>query len=377
VSFEVSPGEVIGVIGANGAGKSTLLKILSRVTTPSSGSVRLRGRVGCLLEVGTGFHPELTGHENIFLSGAILGMKRTEIQRKFAQIVEFAEVQRFIDTPIKRYSSGMYLRLAFAVAAHLDPEILLVDEVLAVGDAAFQRKCLGKMDDVAREGRTVLFVSHNMDAIQRLCPRSLLVEQGHLVASGESAAVVAHYLSSGTGQPLPRTWIDLSSKRRRGTGNARFVAVSYSSLNEAIGYQVSPGGALELTLVIESSLPRVVESLAVLLSTKTGTKLINADTISQGATVRLSEGRTTVRVRINKIHLNPGVYAVGLWLSRSPGEVLDHVPSAFDIEVVSSESRGFGARPLFDGIVPCSFQILVDPPGEDGPQLLFLRHPNE
>src|SRR6267143_1879403 len=181
VSFDVKTGEVLGIIGSNGAGKSTLLKILNRITEPTIGGVDIYGRVGALLEVGTGFHPELTGRENIFLNGAILGMTRAEIKRKFDEIVAFAEVERFLDTPVKRYSSGMYVRLAFAVAAHLDPEILIVDEVLAVGDAAFQKKCLGKMGNVAKEGRTVLFVSHNMGAIQRLCSRGIVLERGRAV----------------------------------------------------------------------------------------------------------------------------------------------------------------------------------------------------
>src|SRR5262249_1505201 len=181
VGFAVRPGEVVGIIGRNGAGKSTLLKILSRITKPTTGEVRLRGRVGSLLEVGTGFHPELTGRENIYLNGAILGMRRQEIRRKFDEIVQFAEIERFLDTPVKRYSSGMYVRLAFAVAAHLEPEILIVDEVLAVGDIAFQRKCMGRMREVGRSGCTVLFVSHNMPAIESLCTRVVLLEGGRLV----------------------------------------------------------------------------------------------------------------------------------------------------------------------------------------------------
>src|SRR5213082_2033224 len=186
VSFDVDEGEVIGVVGRNGAGKTTLLKILARITEPTAGVARMRGRVGALLEVGTGFHPELTGRENIFLNGAILGMTRAEIKRKFDEIVAFAEVERFLDTPVKRYSSGMYVRLAFAVAAHLDPEILLIDEVLAVGDAEFQKKCLAKMEDVAaNEGRTVIFVSHNMDAVCHLCSRCILLRQGEVAKSGD------------------------------------------------------------------------------------------------------------------------------------------------------------------------------------------------
>ena len=198
VSFEVQRGEVLGVIGRNGAGKSTLLKILSRITEPTEGGADIHGRVGSLLEVGTGFHPELTGRENIYLNGAILGMKRAEIESKFDEIVAFAEVERFIDTPVKHYSSGMYLRLAFAVAAHLEPEILLVDEVLAVGDAAFQKKCLGKMSDVASRGRTVLFVSHNLAAINQLCDRCLVLEGGRLERDASSAECVDYYLRAGT-----------------------------------------------------------------------------------------------------------------------------------------------------------------------------------
>ncbi len=206
VSFTIAPGEVVGVIGRNGAGKSTLLKVLSRITEPTDGCADVYGRIGSLLEVGTGFHPELTGRENIYLNGAILGMRRHEIARNFDAIVAFAEVDRFIDTPVKRYSSGMYLRLAFSVAAHLEPEILVVDEVLAVGDVAFERKCLGKMQDVGRSGRTVLFVSHNMPAIRRLCPRALLLDGGHLIEDGPAETVVAAYLSRVTQSGAAQQW---------------------------------------------------------------------------------------------------------------------------------------------------------------------------
>jgi lipopolysaccharide transport system ATP-binding protein len=208
ISFEVQPGEVVGIIGRNGAGKSTLLKILSRITDPTEGYVELRGRVGTLLEVGTGFHPELTGRDNIYLNGAILGMKRSEIERKFDEIVAFAEVERFLDTPVKHYSSGMYLRLAFAVAAHLDPEILIVDEVLAVGDAQFQKKCLGKMEDVARQGRTVLFVSHNMTAMRNLCDEVIWLDNGKIVETGPTSEVIAHYLQTASGHATERIWLD-------------------------------------------------------------------------------------------------------------------------------------------------------------------------
>ena len=210
IAFEIKQGEVVGVIGRNGAGKSTLLKILSRITDPTTGFAEIHGRVGSLLEVGTGFHPELTGRENIYLNGAILGMRRAEIERKFDEIVAFAEVQTFIDTPVKHYSSGMYLRLAFAVAAHLEPEILLVDEVLAVGDASFQKKCMNKMQDVGQQGRTVLFVSHNMPAIMRLCERTILLDEGHVLHDGPSSQVISTYLSSGVGTTAAREWHDLA-----------------------------------------------------------------------------------------------------------------------------------------------------------------------
>jgi lipopolysaccharide transport system ATP-binding protein len=225
VSFEVQPGEVVGIIGRNGAGKSTLLKLLSRITEPTAGRIELYGRVGSLLEVGTGFHPELSGRENIFLNGAILGMSRTEIARKFDEIVAFAEVERFIDTPVKHYSSGMYLRLAFAVAAHLEPEILIVDEVLAVGDMRFQRKCLDKMQDVSQQGRTVIFVSHNMPAITRLCPRTILLDGGSVLRDGPSYQVVSAYLSTGLGTTAARSWPDPESAPGNEVARLRSVRV--------------------------------------------------------------------------------------------------------------------------------------------------------
>jgi lipopolysaccharide transport system ATP-binding protein len=211
VSFRVDEGQVLGVVGRNGAGKSTLLKILTRITSPTSGRATIRGRVGSLLEVGTGFHPELTGRENVFLNGSILGMKRREIQSKLGEIVEFSGIEKFIDTPVKRYSSGMYVRLAFSVAAHLEPEILLVDEVLAVGDAEFQRRCLGRMEDMSGTGRTILFVSHNMQAINQLCDRAILLEGGGIAADGQTAEVVTRYLQSTHGTGSRRAWPDIAS----------------------------------------------------------------------------------------------------------------------------------------------------------------------
>jgi len=209
VSFEVIKGEVVGIIGINGAGKSTLLKILSKITAPTSGCVTIRGRISSLLEVGTGFHPELTGRENVYLNGTILGMRKKEIENKFDEIVDFSGIEKFIDTPVKRYSSGMRVRLAFAVAAHLEPEILVIDEVLAVGDARFQKKCLDKMRDVGQQGRTVLFVSHNMPAVTRLCSRTILLNAGRVQADGPTHEVISEYLNSETGAQAERRWVDL------------------------------------------------------------------------------------------------------------------------------------------------------------------------
>jgi lipopolysaccharide transport system ATP-binding protein len=225
ISCEIKRGEVVGIIGRNGAGKSTLLKILSRIVEPTEGYAEIHGRVGSLLEVGTGFHQELTGRENIYLNGAILGMRRAEIERKFDEIVAFAEVDKFIDTPVKYYSSGMYMRLAFAVAAHLEPEILLIDEVLAVGDARFQKKCLNKMQDVGQQGRTVLFVSHNMPSITRLCERTILLDEGRVQLDGESSRVVSMYLNSGLGTTAAREWTDPAKAPGRDIVRLRAVRV--------------------------------------------------------------------------------------------------------------------------------------------------------
>jgi lipopolysaccharide transport system ATP-binding protein len=246
VSFDVTPGSLIGVIGRNGAGKSTLLKLLSRITDPSEGHARIWGRTGSLLEVGTGFHPELTGRENIYLSGTILGMRKREINLKFDDMVAFAEVERFIDTPVKHYSSGMYLRLAFAVAAHLEPEILMVDEVLAVGDARFQRKCMDKMQDVRHRGCTVLFVSHSMPAITRLCERAILLEEGTLVKDGPANEVVAAYLHSGLGTTAEREWRDEAAAPRSDAVRLRAVRVRSTEgavvdsvdIREAVGIEL-------------------------------------------------------------------------------------------------------------------------------------------
>lgn len=260
VSFNVEPGERLGIIGRNGAGKSTLLKLLSRITVPTAGSIRIKGRVASLLEVGTGFHPELSGRENIFLNGAILGMTRAEIKKHFDAIVDFAEIEKFLDTPVKRYSSGMYVRLAFAVAAHLEPEILVVDEVLAVGDAQFQKKCLGKMEDVSRnEGRTVLFVSHQMGIISQLCKRTLLLDKGNLVMDGETRHVIDHYMLKNQGGENEYTGVGVEKKEAAfisiKTVNASGVTTDEYLFDESICLEVkilvnnlSPGLKLSVTI---------------------------------------------------------------------------------------------------------------------------------
>lgn len=363
ISFEVKEGEVVGLVGSNGAGKSTLLKILSRITEPMQGWAQIHGRVGSLLEVGTGFHPELSGRENIYLNGAILGMKRTEIASKFDEIVGFAETEKFLDTPVKHYSSGMYLRLAFAVAAHLDPQILLVDEVLAVGDVKFQKKCLGKMQDISKgKGRTILFVSHNMDAVRRLCGRCLLLSQGRLLANDNTTKVLDTYLNDAAVKSAPKKWIDISQLSRTGTGEARFVAAQYSSLCESKAFKLYSDGPVEFLLVIDSDTAMSVGSIAVTFYSLSGVKLVNADSLTIGEVLNLSEGRNVIKFRIDKLYLNPGPYVIGLWIAnpilanRTGGE-FDQVQCAFEVEVMESKRELPGKKPDADGLVTCRFEL--------------------
>ncbi|HXT63748.1 MAG TPA: ABC transporter ATP-binding protein [Pyrinomonadaceae bacterium] len=356
VSFDVSRGEVIGVVGRNGAGKSTLLKILSRITEPTQGYADITGRIASLLEVGTGFHPELTGRENIFLNGSILGMRRAEIQRKFDEIVEFAEIEKFIDTAVKYYSSGMYTRLAFSVAAHLEPEILLVDEVLAVGDAAFQKKCLGKMGDVAREGRTVLFVSHNMAAVQRLCAHSLWIEEGRIKAYGNTNAIVDDYLSTSTATAPADRWVNLDHANRVGSGGVRFKALKYSVPDAETDTAMS-SEPLEVSLEVTSDCDRTVGSVAMTICDHHGTRLINADTLSFGKSVRLTEGSNNLRLTLDKLHLNPGTYMLGLWIADPIAGPFDYIDAACRIEVCKPPQNGIGQTPDDEGLIPCSFHL--------------------
>ncbi len=297
VSFEIKRGEVVGVIGRNGAGKSTLLKILSRITEPSEGYADIYGRIGSLLEVGTGFHPELTGRENIYLNGAILGMRRADIGRQFDEMVAFAEVEKFIDTPVKHYSSGMYLRLAFAVAAHLDPDILLIDEVLAVGDMAFQKKCLGKMGEVAQQGRTVLFVSHNMSAIKELCQRGILIEHGKIAFNGDSGHCIAEYMKPLESEPVPTE------------GKAKKVLnAGVPQVKGTEGSKVSAGEPFTISLPITGQRAQnpwmffIVEDF-------TGRTLIHSRVNSRELGVEIIDGEYRLNLEIPALWLSPGMYS--------------------------------------------------------------------
>jgi lipopolysaccharide transport system ATP-binding protein len=314
ISFDVHKGQVLGIIGRNGAGKSTLLKILSRVTEPSEGMVEIHGRVGSLLEVGTGFHPELTGRENIYLNGAILGMKRAEIKRKFDEMVAFSEVEQFIDTPVKRYSSGMYLRLAFAVAAHLEPEILVVDEVLAVGDAEFQRKCLGKMSDVAQEGRTVLFVSHNMSAILRLTEEALVLDRGRLIMRAPTQQAINYYLTSGFAQTGERIWTNDEIP----AGTAPFCPISLRLLDSHQKVVDTMRSVEPATIAVEYTLDAPITGLRVgiYLMTTHGEQIFSTfDTDSSDNFERFGvrpAGHYVSRCVIPADLLNEGRYVVGV-----------------------------------------------------------------
>lgn len=312
VSFEVQPGEVVGIIGRNGAGKSTLLKILSRITKPSKGLATIHGRVGSLLEVGTGFHPELTGRENIFMNGSILGMPRVEIKRKFDEIVDFSGVEQFLDTPVKRYSSGMQVRLAFAVAAHLDPEILIVDEVLAVGDAEFQEKCLGKMKDVATGGRTVLLVSHNMVAIQHLCERVILVDSGQIAMDGKSRDVVQSHLGKSrdtTGTSI-REWRD-----RETNGQAKIVDLKAIDLTHQTENIIAFGADLQLTIEAEFYRPVRDPIFGVHFHTIDGEPILDFRSSHDGLRVGRVEGLVAVKATIAQLGLYPGEFLLSPFIT--------------------------------------------------------------
>ena len=339
VSFEVEQGEVLGIIGRNGAGKSTLLKILARVTYPTVGRASINGRVGSLLEVGTGFHPELTGWENIYLNGAVLGMKKAEIKRKFDDIVGFAEIEPFLDTPVKRYSSGMYMRLAFSIAAHLEPEILIVDEVLAVGDAAFQRKCLGKMENVAREGRTVLFVSHNMPAILSLCGRAILLDMGRLVNQGSPASIVQHYLDdvmSSSVTPLEQRM------DRSGDGSAKLTSLQIESTDH--DKVIRSGSCLKITIGYASDKPvaRPQFLITIMDHMNVGIYLLHNDFV--GGLPETLPPSGIVTCLTDPINLTAGRCYIDLELLKGNVQA-DYIPYAGHFDVESDDVFGTGMYP--------------------------------
>ncbi|HVA80764.1 MAG TPA: ABC transporter ATP-binding protein [Candidatus Binataceae bacterium] len=344
VSFDVMPGEVIGIIGRNGAGKSTLLKILARITEPTTGRVDLYGRVGSLLEVGTGFHPELTGRENIYLSAVILGMHKAEIERKFDEIVAFAEIEKFIDTSVKHYSSGMYVRLAFAVAAHLEPEILLVDEVLAVGDLAFQKKCLGKMGEVARGGRTVILVSHNMASIESLCDTCLLLDAGQLRRKGHSVEVIRDYLAAQVGvQSASRSL--LGHPGRRSNSESIMKSVTLRSESDTPVTIVPMGAPLSIAVEFEKKSGPFCPVLGVVVKTSQGWRVLCVNNRFV-AGYRFENAITigTITCCINDLPLTPGTYFIDLYLGDHHQD-FDIVFEAATIEVIPADVFGTGKLP--------------------------------
>jgi len=332
VSFEVKKGEVLGIIGRNGAGKSTLLKILSRLTVPTKGAADIYGRVGSLLEVGTGFHGELTGRENVYLNGAILGMKRAEIDRKFDEIAAFAEVENFLDTPVKRYSSGMHVRLAFSVAAHLEPDILIIDEVLAVGDVSFQNRCLGKMEDVAGQGRTVLFVSHNLAAVANLCRSAICLDQGQIMARGDVATTINDYLKSCTMDQSPKNHV-----RRQGTGDARLTGVRLldSDGNSRDTFSMGEPVVVEFDTECFRSVPSLFMSVDI-KQASTGLAVLHLTTSDAGFNPEpMSVGKHRFQMTMPNCLLYPGAYKFSLYVG-SQEEPYDYVQDALAFTVIQS-----------------------------------------
>lgn len=365
ISFDVKHGEVIGVIGPNGSGKSTLLKILSRITTPSSGRAEVFGRVGSLLEVGTGFHPELTGRDNVFLNGTILGMTSAEITRKFDEIVAFAEIEKFIDTPVKRYSSGMYVRLAFAVAAHLEPEILIVDEVLAVGDVGFQKKCLGRMRDVAGHGRTVLFVSHNMGAVRSLCDRCLLLRDGVLQMEGPSDVVVAHYTTqceNSTTGSRPAKKIEADREGYVYTGDGHFLYPK----DQCTDLDILCGDPITLEFDLETPKPIAETTVGITISTASGYGSNVVSMSSKVQNIRSATGLSQVwRVRcdMGRLPLNAGQYLATVFVGNGLND-LAQFSNAFSIHVREHDVFGWGnslPRPEYWGPVYWAPQWAISP----------------
>lgn len=341
VTFDVRRGEILGVIGGNGAGKSTLLKVLSRITAPTSGWVGLSGRIASLLEVGTGFHPELTGRENIYLNGAILGMSKREITSKFEEIVEFAEIAQFIDTPVKRYSSGMYVRLAFSVAAHLESEILLIDEVLAVGDISFQRKCLGKMESIGSSGRTILFVSHNMAAIENLCTKVLVLKEGRVDFHGEVGKGIEHYHS----YFAESEGANLTNAARIGDGRAKILDVWFSDAKNSRLPILKSGQEVRLNVEIDPSSSNCRNMvLAAGVTTLRGEGVLHLSTETGGLAIQNLSHRSLLTCTLPRLTLRGGYYSMNLFLSLN-GVVADWLQDAFRFQVEDADFYGTGKLP--------------------------------
>lgn len=343
IDFEIEQGEVVGIIGKNGSGKSTLLKIMSRITEPTKGEIIMTGKVASLLEVGTGFHPELTGRENIYFNGSILGMKKKEIDAKFDEIVAFSEVEKFLDTPVKFYSSGMYVRLAFAVAAHLDPDILIVDEVLAVGDTAFQKKCINKMRDVAGSGKTVLFVSHSMDSVKNLCEKVVLLEKGKIVSYGETSKVIGRYLAEGH---------DLSTRPvservdRTGTGKAKLESIKVDN-------EVKEKRSINLTLDITNNTKKEYQNvkLSLDLQDESGNYVSNIQNALVNHKINLLPGKNQIVIKLKNINLVPGQYFLNFFVADdiNNSEIFDWIEGAAKIIVPEYDFYNIGEVPFWSG----------------------------
>jgi lipopolysaccharide transport system ATP-binding protein len=368
VSFEIPQGEAVGIVGRNGAGKSTLLKLLSRITEPTTGRIEVEGRIASLLEVGTGFHPELTGRENIYLNGAILGMSRNEIKRRFDEIVAFAEVERFLDTPVKRYSSGMYMRLAFAVAAHLEPEILVIDEVLAVGDASFQKKCLGRMSQVAGEGRTVLFVSHNMGAVSTLCRSALWLDKGRIVETGPTREVLDHYLTSNAAGN--DAVVDLSTSRRIDEYGRRLKITKVEWLS---GLPMKHGEKVRIR--VHFAVYGDIEDAAVglVFSTLEGVRLLTYETdFPDLSRPHLPKNLvSSVDLTIDELPLAPGLYSLDAGVRSGDGFGVDYVGNFTQAEIaMGANTPGYIARKDAGVRIAADWQWNFEPTAETSPALI-------
>ena len=363
INLEVREGERLGIIGRNGAGKTTLLKLLSRITDPTAGQIKIRGRVACLLEVGTGFHPELTGRENIYLNGAILGMTRQEVRRKFDEIVDFAGVEQFIDTPVKRYSTGMHVRLGFSVAAHLEPEILVVDEVLAVGDASFQKKCIGKMSSVANEGRTVLFVSHQMQAVSNLCNRAVLLDRAKLVKEGGTDEIINEYLNEKTTGQV----VDLKERKdRQGNGKLRLIDTWVEDENNCRSTNVIMGQAVKICARYEIQDGKAISGLIVgfAINSIQNIQITDLSNVTSGDDFSApipSNGIITCLIK--KIPLNIGIYTYNIMTRENNGDIVDYIVEAGRFDVTEGDYFGTGKIADSDRLIMMDHNWKISPDG--------------